>query len=223
MKQGPNPLQCTIGQWRRGRGLLTFATAVPVVACFLSAKPWGKWERIAVKRSSPPLVRSVSLTCKHVDVGCLCLLPCRSLARCKLTNRSLRDFPSCLGAIARACRSFQIAIVHYGHFHCNITVTEHCVSSAIVAVHTTSDILGDSHSAAGSTTSDTACSKPCTSLLASISNPNSSGRTHRAQQQLHTLPSCQKQRSCHSFDSLASGPQPVCHHNCNSTLYCHSL
>jgi hypothetical protein len=174
-------------------------------------------------RSSPPLVRSVSIAYKHVDAGCLCLLPCRSLARCKPANRSLRDFPSCLCATARACRSFQTTVDHYRRFHCNTTITGHCVSSATVAIHTTSDILGESHSAVGSTTSDTACSKPCTSLLASISNPNSSGRTHRAQQQLHTLPSCQKWRPCHSFNSLTSGQQPVCHHDCDSAPYCHSL
>lgn len=215
--------QCTIGQWRWGRGLLTFAPSVPAVACLLSAKPWGKWERIAVYRSSPPLVRSVSLACKHVDAGCLCLLPCRSLACCKPANRSLRDFPSCLGATERACRSFQIAIVHHIRFHCETTIRKDCVSSVTLAIHIASDILGESLSAVRSITSDTACSKSCTSLLASISNPNSSGRTDRAQHQLHTLPSCQKRRPCHSLNSFASGEQPVCYHTCDHTPYHHSF
>jgi hypothetical protein len=66
-----------------------FSPSVPAQAQLHGAKPWRKWERSVVYRSLSPLVLSVSLACKHVDAGCLCLVSCRSLACHLLASRSL--------------------------------------------------------------------------------------------------------------------------------------
>jgi hypothetical protein len=94
-----------------------------------------------VYRSSPPLVRSVSLACKHVDADFLCLLPCRSLACCKPANRSLRDFPSCIRATfnALAAPPKGCHCPPRSCFHRATTIRKHCVSSAIIAIRIASD------------------------------------------------------------------------------------
>lgn len=92
-------------------------------------------------RSSPPLVPSVSLACKHVGAGSLCLLARRSLARCKPANRSLRDFPSCIRATfnAPAAPSKVCHCPPRSRFHRATTIRKHCVSSAIIAIRIASD------------------------------------------------------------------------------------
>lgn len=147
-------------------------------------------------RSSPPLVRSVLPAYRHVDAGCLCLLPCRSLfvANLRTHNHCLRDFPLSPCDTHRTYRSSANNRAPRTHIHCATVQYEVNPTTAPLLLFISPPKVtppGESTSVVGSSTPNTACSKVCKSCP-TRANSNTLGKFHRAQQSLGSVARCQK-------------------------------
>jgi len=169
-----------------------------------------------VYRSSPPLVRSVLPAYRHVDAGCLCLLPRRSLFVANLRTHTplfarlplARATPIAPAApqptIAHRALTFTAQLYNTKSIrqqrHC-------CYSYRHRRLHRPAKALPWSD-------------RPLQTLRApKYANraqlertPTPSENSTVPSNRLDLSPAVKRRRTCRSFVSLASGQQPVCHH-----------